>query len=65
MFLNLFRKGIKSDVRIGGYVVDKRNDFLNSNSRFFDNGFVREIYGNENVSIMNVCERLLKKQVQY
>ena len=38
--------------------MTEREKFLLENERFFESGFIREIYGNEDVSILNVCNSL-------
>ena len=38
--------------------MTKREEFLLENERFFEAGFIREIYANDEVSILNVCNSL-------
>lgn len=38
--------------------MDERTKFLNQNQKFFENGLINEIYGNENISVLNIGNSL-------
>lgn len=39
-------------------MMNKREEFLKDNKKFFDSGYVKEVYVNEYLSIMNICNSL-------